>query len=105
MEERRKAKKVAMNVEKPANAERPEKLSYEQLENVAAQLSEQNRQLNERFQNVANVYNRLNFLFKVMEHFQRFNAGFVSRCSSEIENIITIPSEEKESPEEPKKEN
>lgn len=86
-------KEVKMTPVKGAKkvAERPEKMSYEQLENVAAQLSDQNRKLTQRFESVANIYNRLEFLFKVIENFEKFNPEFSKRCATEIETIITIP--------------
>lgn len=70
-----------------------EKLSYEQLENVAHQLSNQNNQLRERLQNVANVYQRLNYLFMVLQNASHLDEEFVKNCSKEIENIMTIPEE------------
>ena len=54
----------------PIEATRPEKMSYEQLENVAHQLSEQSRQLYAKLQeaNMANMFKRLDYLFKVVEN-------------------------------------
>ena len=49
--------------------ERPEKMSYEQLENIAHQLSEQAKQLYMKLQaaNMGNMFKRLDYLFKVVE--------------------------------------
>lgn len=79
--------------------ERPEKMSYEQLENVAHQLSEQNRQLFAKMQelNMANMFKRLDYLFKVVENGHMFKQDFLERCVAEIESIITIPKQEEES--------
>lgn len=79
--------------------ERPEKMSYEQLENVAHQLSEQNRQLFAKLQelNMANMFKRLDYLFKVVENGHMFKQDFLEKCVAEIESIITIPKQEEES--------
>lgn len=80
--------------------ERPEKMSYEQLENVAHQLSEQNRQLFAKMQelNMANMFKRLDYLFKVVENGHMFEQDFLEKCIAEIESIMTVP-EQEEKPE------
>ena len=50
MEEKKEAKVVEL---KPTPEERPQKMSYEQLENIAHQLSEQAKQLYARLQEVS----------------------------------------------------
>ena len=79
--------------------QRPEKMSYEQLENVAHQLSEQNRQLFAKLQelNMANMFKRLDYLFKVIENGHMFKQDFLEKCIAEIESLITIPKQEEES--------
>lgn len=76
--------------------EENKKLSYEELENVAHQLSEQSRQLYAKLQQVEleKVYKRLDYLFKVMEFPTFFNDSFVEACAKEIEEIMTISEEE-----------
>lgn len=93
--EEQKTKVVEM---KPAATERTEKLSYEQLENIAHQLSEQSRQLHMKLQaaNMANMFKRLDYLFKIVEFGHMFKADFLERCITEIEQTITIPEEENE---------
>lgn len=78
--------------------ERPEKMSYEQLENVAHQLSEQNRQLFAKMQelNMANMFKRLDYLFKVVENGHMFKQDFLEKCVAEIESIMTVPKQEEE---------
>ena len=78
--------------------ERPEKMSYEQLENVAHQLSEQNRQLFAKMQelNMANMFKRLDYLFKVVENGHMFKQDFFEKCIAEIESIMTVPEQEEE---------
>ena len=86
-------------VEMKPQVQRPEKMSYEQLENVAHQLSEQNRQLFAKLQelNMANMFKRLDYLFKVIEDGHMFKQDFLEKCIAEIESLITIPKQEEES--------
>ena len=86
-------------VEMKPQVQRPEKMSYEQLENVAHQLSEQNRQLFAKLQelNMANMFKRLDYLFKVIENGHMFKLDFLEKCIAEIESLITIPKQEEES--------
>jgi protein-arginine kinase len=76
-----------------------EKLSYEDLQNVATQLSNQNRQLYNELQkaNMTNAFKRLDYLFKVIENRSAFSAEFVKECVSEITLTISIPESENES--------
>ncbi len=92
-------------VEMKPQVQRPEKMSYEQLENVAHQLSEQNRQLFAKLQelNMANMFKRLDYLFKVTENGHMFKQDFLEKCIAEIESLITIPKQEEESEVEDKK--
>ena len=86
-------------VEMKPQVQRPEKMSYEQLENVAHQLSEQNRQLFAKLQelNMVNMFKRLDYLFKVVENGHMFNPDFLEKCIAEIESIITVPEQEEKS--------
>lgn len=87
-------------VEMKPQVQRPEKMSYEQLESVAHQLSEQNRQLFAKLQelNIANMFKRLDYLFKVIENGHMFKQDFLEKCIAEIESLITVP-EQEEKPE------
>ena len=78
--------------------ERPAKMSYEQLENVAHQLSEQARQLYSQLQksNMTNMFKRLDYLFKVVENGHMFKQDFLEKCIAEIEEIMTVPEETEE---------
>lgn len=88
-------KKKIVEMKKP-HVQRPEKMSYEQLENVAHQLSEQNRQLFAKLQelNMANMFKRLDYLFKVVENGHMFKQDFFEKCIAEIENLMTVPEQE-----------
>ena len=77
----------------------PEKMSYEQVVDIANQLQSQNRELMMRMQGLADVYHRLDYLFKVIENASQFEAKFVQSCATEIQEIITIPKKESGEPE------
>ena len=77
-------------------------LSYDELKNVAGQLSQQNQQLNMMLQqaNMTNIFKRLDYLFKVLENKDCFDSDFVITCADEIKDIITGPVEETKEEEE-----
>jgi hypothetical protein len=76
--------------------EEVKKMSYEELTNVAHQLSEQNRELYQKIQqlNMITTFKRLDYLFKVIEFSKSFEKDFVTTCITEIENIMTLDEEE-----------
>lgn len=78
-----------------------QKMSYEQLEQVAHQLSEQARQLYNQLQqsNMTNMFKRLDYLFKVVENGHMFKQDFFEKCVAEIEEIMTVPEEHENSEE------
>ena len=88
-------KKKVVKMQPATKDERPEKLSYEQLENVAHQLSEQTKQLYMKLQaaNMSNMFKRLDYLFKVVENGHMFKQDFLEKCIAEIEEIMTVPEE------------
>lgn len=80
------------------------KLTYEELENVAHQLSEQCREMAKRLQNndLNNVFRRLDFLFAVIQNKEAFaadHADFLKKCTDEIVSLITIPEQPENTPE------
>ena len=91
-------KKKVVKMQPATKDERPEKLSYEQLENVAHQLSEQAKQLYMKLQaaNMSNMFKRLDYLFKVVENGHMFKQDFLEKCITEIEEIMTVPEETEE---------
>lgn len=78
------------------NKEIKKKLTYEELENAAHQLSEQSRQLYKRLQEaeMSNLFKRLDYLFKVLDFETFFSRDFVENSAKEIVDIMTIPKEE-----------
>lgn len=77
------------------------KFTYEQLENIAGNLSSQVQQLSARLQeaNMFNTFKRLDYLFKVVEAacslpVTIFSTDFAERCAKEIEELMTLPTPE-----------
>lgn len=84
--------------------EQPKQLSYEELRNIAGQLQQQNMQLRRALNdlNYKNMFERLNYLFKVMEFSHMFSDEFVGKCVTEIESLMTLPEDTPEDTTEPK---
>lgn len=78
---------------KKADQPKNEKLTYEQLENVCHQLSEQSRTLYQRLQEaeMSNLFKRLDYLFAVVENKDAFPSEFFKDCVKEIMAAMTIP--------------
>ena len=77
-------------------AEQPKRFTYEQLEQIAGNLSNQVQQLSNRLQeaNMFNTFKRLDYCFKVLEvaptlSAAMFSRDFVERCAKEIEELMT----------------
>lgn len=73
------------------------KLSYEELEKIAQQLSIQCQQLSARVQrqDMELTFKRLDYLFAVVNCTTNvFNNAFVTKCVKEIEDIMTPETEE-----------
>lgn len=87
--EEKKSNTISMSTEN-------KKMSYEQLEGVAHQLSEQVKQLYNQLQqaNLNNMFKRLDYLFKVVENTEKFSPAFSEACIKEIEAFMTIQEEE-----------
>lgn len=87
-----------MEIVKNETGEKPpkkEKMSYEELENIAHQLSEQSRVLIQKLQdaNMTNAFKRLDYLFKVIDMAHMFEEEFVTECVNEVKGLIQIPEE------------
>lgn len=81
-------------------------LTYEQLTEIANQLSRDNHALRQQMQemNYFNLFKRLDYLFKVVENDTKFAADFVETCKSEIVTLMIAVEENTEVPEEAKTE-
>ena len=73
-------------------------LTYDELKNVAGQLQQQNKFLIEQLQKneYADLHKRIEYLFKVIEYGLSFSDPFVADCVKEIEDILTVPKEDKQ---------
>jgi len=69
------------------------KLSYEELENVCHQLSDQSQTLYRKLQeaNLGNMFKRLDYLFAVVENKDAFPEDFVKKTIDEIVSSMTVP--------------
>lgn len=87
-----------MEENKVTNEVKTNKYSYEELENICHQLSEQARTLYTQLQeaNLSNIYTRLSFLFKVMENAAMFDADFTDKCSNEIVRLMAVEDDDSE---------
>jgi len=67
--------------------QRPEKLSYEELEKFASQAAQQIEHYKREYQKVqyGNMIQRLGFLFEVVRSSEKFSTPFVAKCVREIE--------------------
>lgn len=100
-------KTVAMNAHK-GNVENPgqqERLSYEQLEQIAGNLNQQCRQMQEHIRNLQNAlaeFNEIGMLLDILGKSEHFNEKFITRCSSKIEEIVSKAMDASEKKEEDK---
>ena len=70
------------------------RISYEELQKVAAQLSQQNDFFRKKLEQVdiQSFAMRLNYLFEILKNDKFFDNGFVSHCAGEIVDLMSIPS-------------
>ena len=83
----------------PNGVEEKTKLTYEQLNDACNQLWQQNQRLMKRNTELEQfgMFKRLDYLFKVLEHSEKFPSDFVIICTDEIKDAMTItPSENRE---------
>lgn len=66
------------------------KLTYEQLEQAAMQLQQRLMMVESRLRSIDFASTRLTWLFRVLENKESFTTEFVSKCTEEIENLLTI---------------
>lgn len=81
------------------------KFTYEQLEQIAGNLSSQVQTLSVQLRdaNMFNTFKRLEFLFKAVEvHASTgyLEEAFAEKCSKEIEELMTLETEAQLSPDE-----
>ena len=92
--------------------EKTKKFTYEQLQKIAGDLSQQNQLLTQRLQQMQVALENRDFdytsffvsmLFKVMEHPEMYSQEFVAWAATQIEDILTSFSKAKDPVEEEKK--
>ena len=74
------------------------KLTYEQLNEIANQLMQENVKLKQKCQELymADIIKRLEFMFEVVESTYPFNVEFRDTCAKEIIELMTPVQENKE---------
>ena len=100
-EKSKTAKKVALE----GAESKQQKLSYEQLEQVAGNLNQQCRQMQSHIQTLQAAiaeFNEIGMLLDVLGKSEHFNEAFVTRCSNKIEELITKAMDASEKQEEKK---
>lgn len=98
MEEKSKVVQMTKGEEPSRDSNPNEKMSYEQLEQLAHQLSEQSRMLAQRLREMemTNTFKRIEYLFKVVESTNpSFTTDQMTKCADEIMNII-MPEEDQD---------
>ena len=88
MEKKSKVISKAEEQEKKTN----EKLSYEQLEQVAGNLNMQCRQLQNNLREAQNViagFNMVELLLSIIEKGEYFDSEFVNRCVKKLQDGVT----------------
>lgn len=87
----KKSKTVEMSRGK-VNQASTEKLTYEQLEQVARDLNMQCRQLQAQLgsaQRVIGEFNDLGMLLSIIGKSEYFNDSFIERCVNRVEKLVT----------------
>lgn len=103
-----KEKSIEVKPRQKDNVENPgqqEKLSYEQLEQIAGNLNQQCRQMQQVINNQQQAiaeFNEIGMLLDVLGKSEHFTEKFVNRCSSKIEELITKAMDASEKQEESK---
>lgn len=89
--EKEKSKTIEIDAKKKGNVEN-QKLSYEQLEQLAGNLNQQCRQMQQHINTLQQAiaeYSEVGMLLDILGKSEHFNEHFVARCSSKIEEVIT----------------
>ena len=75
--------------EKKKQGQAQEKLSYDQLKQMASDLYQQNQQLHAQLKNFDVTSFFLSMLFKVMDHADKYDFQFVEWSKKNIQNTLT----------------
>lgn len=109
MEKKIGSKEVKMGVStNNSHKENQQKLSYEDINNVCMELSQQNQnmktyidKLHRQLEEMGDMLRtkRLDYLFKVIEFQRTFGTEFIAQCANEIQEALTIPEQNDEAKE------
>ena len=97
--EGKKSKVVEMNPKAPGEeAKQDNKISYEELVNVANQLQVQNRKMQQQLYQLMEEHSviRMNFLFEIVKNSDMFQKDTVEECIKEIEESLFTSYKESE---------
>lgn len=83
-------------MEETTKAPETNKLSYDQLEQVAIQLQNRAMEAEAKLNSINMTTIRLDYLFKVIDKPLQFPVEFVDKCTKEIINILEIKEEKAE---------
>lgn len=79
--------------------EENKKLTYEQLEKIALEMQQRCLMAENRLKAINFTATRLDYLFKVIQYEDTFNVDFVEKCVREIEELLTLEENTKETEE------
>lgn len=88
---KKEAKEVKLTEAKP-ETEKEEKLTYEQLEQVAMRLNQQCQQMYEKLQEAERIIKNVNdieLLLSVIRQSEYFDEDFIKRCADKIQTTLT----------------
>lgn len=86
----KKSKTVKM--EAKTQNEASQKLTYEQLENVANNLNNQCKQLYSQLQEAKSIisdFNDVGMLLSIIREGENFESAFIDRCTKKVQDIVT----------------
>jgi hypothetical protein len=87
-----KSKTVKMDAANNSNVESQQKLSYEQLEQVAGNLNQQCKQMQSHIRSLQAAiaeFNEIGMLLDILGKSEHFHDEFVTRCSDKIEELVS----------------
>ena len=101
-----KSKEVKLEAAKENG--KSEKLTYEQLEQVAGNLNQQCNKLYQQLreaQGIISNFNEIEMLLAIIGKAEYFESTFIDRCTKEIQKVVTAALDASEKQEEEEKKN
>lgn len=103
---KKETKKVEMTVSSKEAEKETKKLSYEELEQVAARLQAQCQELYSNLceaRAAMDALNEVHLLLRVLERADCFTDSFIERCSKVVENMVNVALDQAEAKKEESK--